>query len=46
MLEFEWDSDKAESNLGKHGVSFHEAATAFGDPLAITFYDLDHSGDG
>lgn len=45
MLEFEWDPDKAESNLRKHGVSFHEAATAFGDPLSITFYDPDHSED-
>ncbi len=45
MLEFEWDPDKAESNLRKHGVSFHEAGTAFGDPLSITFYDPDHSED-
>ncbi|MCH8042948.1 MAG: BrnT family toxin [Planctomycetes bacterium] len=45
MLEFEWDPDKAESNFRKHGVSFHEAATAFGDPLSITFYDPDHSED-
>ena len=34
--EFEWDSDKAARNLLKHGVSFQEAATIFGDPLAIT----------
>ena len=27
----------------KHGVSFQEAATVFGDPLAITFQDPDHS---
>ncbi|MCH8923248.1 MAG: BrnT family toxin [Planctomycetes bacterium] len=44
-MEFEWDPEKAESNLRKHGVSFHEAATAFGDSLSITFYDPDHSGD-
>ena len=42
-MEFEWDKEKAESNLKKHGVSFHEAATVFGDPLAITFPDPDHS---
>lgn len=42
-MEFDWDKNKAESNLKKHGVSFHEAATVFGDPLAITFNDPDHS---
>ena len=42
-MEFEWDPDKAGRNLAKHGVSFHEAATVFGDPLAITFFDPDHS---
>lgn len=42
-MEFEWDKHKAELNLKKHGVSFHEAATVFGDPLAITFDDPDHS---
>ena len=31
--DFEWDSDKATSNLAKHGVSFAEAATVFADPL-------------
>jgi uncharacterized DUF497 family protein len=30
--DFEWDEDKADSNLRKHGVSFEEAATAFEDP--------------
>jgi len=42
-LEFEWDNRKAASNLKKHGVSFHEAASVFGDPLALTFDDPDHS---
>ena len=44
-MEFEWDLKKAETNKRKHGVSFHEAATVFGDPLAITFMDPDHSID-
>jgi uncharacterized DUF497 family protein len=44
-MDFEWDPDKAASNQNKHGVSFHEAATVFGDPLAITYYDPDHSED-
>lgn len=42
-MEFEWDPPKAATNHEKHGVSFHEAATVFGDQLAITFFDPDHS---
>jgi uncharacterized protein len=30
---FEWDSDKAESNVSKHGVTFEEAAEVFFDPF-------------
>jgi uncharacterized protein len=44
-MEYRWDSRKAPSNLTKHGVSFEEAATVFGDPLFITFADPDHSID-
>ena len=44
-MRFEWDSKKAAANLKKHGVRFEEAATVFGDPLAITFEDPDHSED-
>ncbi len=44
-MEFEWDPDKAGRNLAKHGVAFPEAATVFGDPLAITFFDPGHSDD-
>lgn len=44
-MEFEWDPDKAARNLAKHGVAFPEAATVFGDPLAITFVDPSHSDD-
>ena len=40
---FEWDLEKAESNARKHGVKFDEAATAFGDPLALLMPDPDHS---
>jgi uncharacterized DUF497 family protein len=40
---FEWDPDKAESNLRKHGVSFDEASTVFGDPFARTRPDPLHS---
>ena len=44
-MEFEWDENKAEANLSKHGVSFDEAKTVFDDPLYIDFYDPDHSDD-
>ena len=44
-MKFEWNSNKATSNLAKHDVSFHEASTVFGDPLAFTFPDPDHSYD-
>ena len=44
-MAFEWDSNKAATNLAKHGVSFEEAKTVFDDPLYIDFYDLDHSDD-
>lgn len=42
-MKFEWDMEKAAVNLDKHGVSFQEASTVFGDPLAGTFPDPDHS---
>ena len=42
-MEFELDPIKAATNLRKHNVTFQEAATIFGDPLAITFEDPDHS---
>src|SRR3954467_4368418 len=40
-MRFEWDEDKAARNVAKHGVSFLEAATVFGDPLSDTFDDPD-----
>lgn len=42
-MQFEWDLKKADRNKRKHGVTFQEATTFFGDPLAITFADPDHS---
>ncbi len=42
-MEFAWDAAKAESNRRKRRLSFHVAATVFGDPLAATFPDPDHS---
>lgn len=42
-MKFTWNPTKADSNRQKHGVDFTEATTVFGDPLAGTFPDADHS---
>jgi uncharacterized protein len=42
-MRFDWDENKAVSNLLKHGVSFEEAKTVFDDPLYVDFYDPAHS---
>lgn len=42
---FEWDVAKAELNVRKHGVTFEEAASVFGDEHGRIFSDPDHSGD-
>ena len=41
-LRFDWDPDKGEGNLRKHGVSFEEAVTVFYDESALQFYDEEH----
>ena len=40
---FEWNPDKAQSNVRKHGVTFEEALSAFRDPLSLTTPDPEHS---
>lgn len=42
-MEFEWDPAKDQHNQAKHLVSLDEAASAFGDPFAVTINDPDHS---
>jgi uncharacterized DUF497 family protein len=42
-LTFEWDLRKARLNFAKHDVAFEEASTIFGDPLALTIPDPEHS---
>ena len=42
MFKFEWDDQKAASNVQKHGVSFDEAVSVFGDAMALTFSDTEH----
>jgi len=41
-MRFEWNTEKAESNLRKHGVSFEEAKSIFHDLLSITIDDPLH----
>jgi hypothetical protein len=40
---FSWDAAKALANLKKHGVSFEEAGTVFGDPAGLDWDDPEHS---
>jgi len=42
-MDFEWNHQKAEINSQKHGVTFDEASTVFGDTLSVTFPDVEHS---
>jgi uncharacterized protein len=42
---YEWDEDKARTNLRKHQVSFQERATVFSDQFVATLLDPDHSFD-
>lgn len=44
-MRFEWSSGKAATNLAKHKVSFDDARTVFGDPLAVTIDDPDSSAN-
>jgi uncharacterized DUF497 family protein len=44
-VRFEWSPKKAAANLAKHKVSFAEARTVFGDPLALTILDPDSSAN-
>lgn len=39
-LIFEWDEDKAQHNLEKHGIAFAGALAVFEDPRRIACLDL------
>ena len=43
LYDFNWDPNKARTNLAKHGVSFRLATSVFRDPLALTIFDDEHS---
>lgn len=42
-MKYEWDPEKDRRNQWKHGIGFEEAATVFGDDLALTWPDREHS---
>ena len=44
FYDYEWDPEKALSNLHKHGIDFADAAIALEDEQAITLED-DHLGE-
>ncbi|MBR6329945.1 MAG: BrnT family toxin [Lachnospiraceae bacterium] len=44
-LHFEFDQEKQEKNLEKHGISFRAAARVFFDENYIEAYDEEHSVD-
>lgn len=43
QFDFEWDSRKAKSNIGKHNISFERATTIFRDPNILSIPDAEHS---
>ena len=43
MLKFEWDENKNQTNIKKHGVSFEEACSVFNDEDALIMNDEFHS---
>lgn len=44
-MTYEWDEVKAQLNIAKHGVSFEEAVSVFGDEYGIVVFDEEHSSD-
>ena len=42
-MRFSWDPSKDLLNQRDHGIAFQEATTVFGDSLAVTVSDPDHS---
>lgn len=42
-MKFEWDENKNQANIKKHGISFADAIYVFTDPLALNMPDSEHS---
>ncbi len=39
-MDFDWDNNKDQSNITKHGISFEEAIAIFDDPNILIFEDV------
>jgi len=44
-INYEWDPDKAASNLKKHGVRFADAILVFEDERSVTIEDVSADGE-
>lgn len=44
-MHFEWDESKNLKNFRNHKIWFDEAQTVWADPLAMEFFDPNHSDD-
>lgn len=44
-MNFQYDPNKAASNLQKHGIPFPEAESVFSDPLTIQSEDVSSVGE-
>jgi len=44
-VRFEWDPEKNESNLRKHGFSFDTASLVFEDPNCLIFLERIEAGE-
>lgn len=42
-MNFEWDDNKEQKNIAKHGIDFGTALLIFGDNNRLEFYDEAHS---
>ena len=38
-MNFDWDNNKNQSNIAKHGISFEEAIAIFDDPNVLNYED-------
>ncbi|MFP4006895.1 MAG: BrnT family toxin [Spirulinaceae cyanobacterium] len=38
-MTYQWDTDKADANLRKHGIDFADSVSVFSDDLALTIED-------
>ena len=43
LYQFDWNPEKEQQNIRKHGISFRQAATIFRDPNQLSIYDRFHS---